>query len=301
MDNNHRTQPIYCPYLGTFTDSEVHFRFATPANCCYRTGSPDSLDLSYQEEYCLSAKHLTCPIYQPGWDGALPEEMHSSGEAVDQKSGLPFGTWQLVWIVLGIIAILILMYLNPFKTTQDLSANLPVAPSLTSTSASPEETLEPSPTNTVSPTSTPRPTNTATLSPTPSLTLSPTVSPTPTPGPLQGTPFITNRTYLIHEIIPGESLFYVADLYNTSPEVIQVINASRLITVFPPGEMLVILPNQVDASGLEPLDLVFLKADLLISEFISQYNITEDEFREYNGLGPGDIVPADRWVIFPQR
>ena len=46
-----------CPYLGTLEDSATSLAYPALANHCFRVDSPTGVDLSYQEEYCLTARH----------------------------------------------------------------------------------------------------------------------------------------------------------------------------------------------------------------------------------------------------
>ncbi len=302
MDNLSQLQSPFCPFLGTISDPEVHYRFATPANCCHRSDPISSIEITHQNEYCLTNRYFSCVVYKLEWEGPLSLELKNHGETGEKRTSFTPLLWQILLIGLIIISALILVLFNPFKRDNHPSSYLHSTPSPSSVHTNWQENQEPIVSYMVLPSRTTTPTNTPTIAPTQTPLPSHTSSPSaPTPGPLPETPFVTNRTYLIHQVQLGESRYLLADRYNTSQEVIQVVNASRLFTVLPLGEMMIILPGQVDASGLEPLGLVFLTTDFLISEFVAQYGITEDEFRAYNGLGPGEIVPAGRWVIYPQR
>jgi LysM repeat protein len=127
------------------------------------------------------------------------------------------------------------------------------------------------------------------------------VLPTPNFGPILGTPFVTDKTYLIHQISEGESLPLLINRYETSEVVIRSVNAARLVYGFLPDIFLIILPGQTDPSVAEELDLIFLDEEVLLSEFAAQFGLTEEELRSINGLGPGDIIPSGRWIIYPVR
>ncbi|NCF67545.1 MAG: SH3 domain-containing protein [Chloroflexi bacterium] len=53
-----------CPYLGTLEDSDTSLAYPAPANHCFRVKSPAAVDVSHQEEYCLTDRHPGCHVFQ---------------------------------------------------------------------------------------------------------------------------------------------------------------------------------------------------------------------------------------------
>ena len=53
-----------CPYLGMLKDSHTSLAYPAPANHCFRVESPIGVDLSHQEEYCLTDRHHGCHVFQ---------------------------------------------------------------------------------------------------------------------------------------------------------------------------------------------------------------------------------------------
>lgn len=52
-----------CPYLGLADDADSHATYATEAHRCYRLTNPTRIATPHQENYCLGANHVTCPVY----------------------------------------------------------------------------------------------------------------------------------------------------------------------------------------------------------------------------------------------
>lgn len=156
---------------------------------------------------------------------------------------------------------------------------------------------------------------TATLTPTPDgegvvvaeATSIPTVTPTPTstvpptPGPSLFTPFGPEQAYLLHQVKYGDNLPDLADLYQTDRDVIVAANGLVPDVPMQPDQVIVIMPGRTDSIGIEPLVVKFLDADTPISELAPRHGVTTAEIRTYNQLGPGEIIPAGRWLIFPKR
>lgn len=53
-----------CAYLGLVDDSDLHATYATDAHRCYRLPNPTRIATQHQEQFCLTADHPSCPIYQ---------------------------------------------------------------------------------------------------------------------------------------------------------------------------------------------------------------------------------------------
>ena len=305
MENNSQFPQSACPHLGTYNDPEVHFRFPTISNYCYHANPPSAVNVSHQETHCLRSEFDNCPIYVQEWDKPLPSNLRANIEEPQRKADYPLMGWIVLLIILIVLFALVLYFLNPFESTkQSPAAILPDTPQLSSTlilsatfaSATPQPTTS----HTTLPTATPLPS----LTPSTTLTSPPTQTGTatiPTPAPLLGTPFTTNHTYIIHQVREGESLPLLANRYETSQGVIRVLNAARLTYGTLPDVFLILMPGQTDSANLVELDLVYLDEYVRVSDFASQHAITEEELRQYNGLGPGDIISPERWLIFPDR
>ena len=59
-----------CPYLGLADDADSHATYATEAHRCYRLDNPTRIATGHQENYCLRANHVTCPVFRGEGIGA---------------------------------------------------------------------------------------------------------------------------------------------------------------------------------------------------------------------------------------
>ncbi|MBE0684607.1 MAG: LysM peptidoglycan-binding domain-containing protein [Anaerolineaceae bacterium] len=53
----------YCPSLGLKNDDYNHMTYATIYHYCYHQAKPRAINLSHQNELCLSENHKSCPIF----------------------------------------------------------------------------------------------------------------------------------------------------------------------------------------------------------------------------------------------
>jgi hypothetical protein len=301
MDTPSQFRTSSCPYLGTHDDPSIHYRFTTPSNYCCRPDPAEAVSIPQQGEICLTREYINCPVYQPGWEGSLPPELSRIREKEKPKYNIPPNLWIWVLAGLGLIFILILVLVNPFGIKFNNQVDpVTVIPLPSNTPTIVQEAVVPVPSDLPVATNTPPNTATPSITPSPTSTLSVTPS-IPTPGPFQETPFITNRTYLIHQINEGESIPLLSNHYQTSPDVIRTVNALRLKYGFLPDLMIIIMPGQIDVGELEALNLIYLETEVFISDFASQNGLTVEEVRVLNGLGPGETIPSGRWLIYPER
>jgi LysM repeat protein len=54
-----------CPYLGLVDDPATHFAFPSGAQRCHAGSRPLTIDHPKQARDCLTAAHVTCPLYRP--------------------------------------------------------------------------------------------------------------------------------------------------------------------------------------------------------------------------------------------
>jgi polysaccharide biosynthesis transport protein len=139
---------------------------------------------------------------------------------------------------------------------------------------------------------------------TPAPTEPPTITPTPllpTPGPAFGTPFGPDEEYVLHQVKFGDNLNKLASEYRTDRDVIMAANGLVLNQSLQPDQVIVVIPWLTDSFDIVPFAVLFLGEDTPIAELAPRYGVSEDEIRYFNALGPGDIIPGSRWLIFPER
>jgi len=138
-------------------------------------------------------------------------------------------------------------------------------------------------------------------SPTQTPTITPTLPP-PTPGgPGLYTPFGPQQAYMLHQVKYGDNLPNLADQYQTDRDVIVAANGLLPDVPLQPDQVIVIMPGLTDSIGIEHLIAHFLGEDTSINELAPRYGVTVEEIRHYNQFGPGEIIPAGRWLIIPRR
>jgi hypothetical protein len=313
-----------CPYLGLVGDRETHFAFASEENCCHRVVKVAPVALVHQDEFCLNQAHATCPLYQQAAP-VLPAALRGAEQPTSRLrvSGLGLALMLAAALVIGVSGYLLVAWSGwlpsfsrptsqvrsglPTVTATTTLVILPATPTLPAVLAPPEITVAPTtPTLPLAMASQPVTKSvtaaaslvTATSTPLPTQVF----TPTPTPGPAWGTPFGPEQRFLIYQVKPNQSLAYIAGLYQTSETVLRAINPiltpGRSVQ---PGDLLVIMRGQVESLGKLHFHILFVDKPTLLADLAKLHQATEAELRYYNTLGNGDLVPAGRWLIYPDE
>lgn len=181
------TSPGYCPYLGLKQNRAIRFSSPTPEHRCYVGGEPVEIPVD-QSAFCLSRNHVQCPLYMGLTLPSIPAPSGATGAAPAAPGGLR--GWlrtlsprdrAIYALMLGMLAIIILVY--AIAGWQALTGGAPItsAPSPTTAVAPATATAAPSPEPTPTATATPPPPTPTAL---PTSTPSPQPTPSPTPEPL---------------------------------------------------------------------------------------------------------------------
>ena len=206
-----------CAYLGLVDDGDLHATYATDAHRCYRLPNPTRIATQHQEQFCLTADHPSCPIYQgegveatthpaasPAGDGeAEPDEGTEDGEFEPAAAARPtaFATAASRWtsrglrrpvlegelsmraatvslFVLAAVVVAIAFVVNREIGEDDPAPVVPVATETPTEAAAATTQVA---TETEEPAPAPTPTAVATPQPTPAPTEAPTQAPTEAP------------------------------------------------------------------------------------------------------------------------
>ncbi len=211
-----------CPCIALKGDAETNYGYPSKANYCHKVEPAKPINLAYQGSVCLTGVFSTCPVYLGTWKGSLPPEIR--GEASPKKK-VSKRVW--LWLFISIIGAGFLWVLtNPALRNT-------VFPPISVTEEAPRYIL-PSATKKTTTTSTPIATLTILNSPTDggvqsnseeTATPSPTITHAiPTPGPFLKTPFGPFDSFIVHKVTSGESVTLLANMYDTSNEVIIAVN-----------------------------------------------------------------------------
>lgn len=267
-----------------------------------------------------------CPVFQQGWEDALPHEARGSPRREIKKTnylwiGIVFVVIALV--ILGINTLLkkpgrFAWYSDGSDAVETLSTQAaPIAAadtssvtkaSLTTTpspTASSKKTKLPTATSTDVYTITSHPTSTSTaMSATGTISFSLTPSQedqSSTPGPKFQTPFGPQDEYVLHYVSEGESLPIIEDLYHTDKDIILALNAWVSELGLRPNQIIVLMPGQTEFLDVEPLSVGFTQNEITVSEFAASQGVTIEDVRYYNNLGINETIPAGRWLIYPYK
>ncbi len=153
-----------CPFLGLSQDSQTALSYPSSWNVCHHTKPAGTPNLHFQQSFCFSKNHCTCPVYTRLERYPLPSGIRFPvSKPTIQKRLILFLSIGGVILVLGIIGIA--------WGIQD-RRNHNGSPSAQLVSPSPTVTMTILPTDTIPFTATPVP---------PTLTASPTLTLTSTP------------------------------------------------------------------------------------------------------------------------
>jgi hypothetical protein len=289
-----------CPFLGLFDDPKTSTIYPNNCNACYRADPAKLVAIHHQRDVCLTEKHNFCEGFTTGWQSGFPPSLRNNR----YRRRLGFlsklaGKLSAAWTVgIGLLAIVVV--LGAYLSITNLGLpSIPTPPMLISTEdITVTEThialgarLTPSETPTKTATSTP--TAVSTNTPTPDFT------PTQTPGPDIKTPFGSQDfQLLIHEVQDQESITSIANQYNTTVDVLWLLNGLAFQTI-QVGDPVVVCVGCTDTHGLPPLQAVYLTAGITLSELANQYNAAFNQLREWNDLGESDWIEGERWVVVP--
>lgn len=320
----------HCPFLGIPGDDTTYYQYPSRTNYCYVPNEPEPIRFEHQEAFCLTADFSRCPVYRVEGATSLPPDIRGKEKGV-QTTRNRVGLLVSVLSLGAILALGFFIFGPRFGLNLLSSANSPTrtatptverttptrTPSLTSSAteipaeivfltATPILAVSPTATKTstsLPPSLTPLPTHTATqtLIPTQTFTPLPTLTPTyyPSPIPDFGTPYATDPPLVIHLVAEGQSFTYIAELYQTTPEVLTAVN--QLI----PGQSLwiglrIVVPIGVtDATGLPHFTVYLNTEDTTLFALAAQFNTTPELIQRYNALGPIPEIPAARYFIIP--
>lgn len=282
-----------CPYIGRSDDPESFFAFPAPANRCFRVDNPEGITGSHQARFCLTARFSECPVYSTAFTGPLPVEIRSSrrrGRWRHLKRRTRIGLILLLLIAIAAVTAAWWFWEDIAGAPTPMTAPTPTSVEVISKATSPPTLTE---------ISMIRPTNPPPSTPTPVPTPSPQLSPTPTPGPALDTIIDPASPFLIHKVNEGETLFYIAETFNSSMEAIIAANALEGLPLWV-DDLLIIPVGDVNVVNLPLFDVYQVPPEgTTVLQVAELFNTDPEAIRVYNNLGEGEELPAGRWLIVP--
>lgn len=286
-------ESLACPWLGTPSDRESYFRYPSSENYCFSPSPSKPVRLDHQATYCLG-KWRECPVYQ---NAEISPALIFTTPPHHRKKPFTRRPLFALMILLGVIGGV--LWLRTSLLTEKLPFSVPpfnspeteqVAPTFFATSLatpSPQEIFTPSFTPPFIP------------SPSPS----PTFSPTPALKHILDEHIGPSLEFIIHQVLPGESLELLARQYNTTPEAIQQINYRGLSPagVVWAGSVIIIPVNLSSVQGYPKLEAVQISTPSSAREFAEALGVSLRLFLEYNWLQENETLQLGWWLLVPRE
>jgi LysM repeat protein len=302
MDNNepnmgskNENPGTMCPHIGLEDDPATSLGYPSAWNYCHRAKPIAVAGLDHQRAYCLSAKHMLCPLFLQPEGSPMPVELQAQDVRPDRRNRALWRTVSALVVLAVLVAVVVWQgiargfFFLPAQTGKSTSTptliELPALPS--------EATFTLTPTGGATP-----------IEPGPTLVPTKTSLPTPTTQPILKlaleTPLGLNKEFVIHRMVEGESLDRLASKYGTTVKAIQAVN------YYLPSPLLinwtvVIPPGRIDIQGLPAFQPYMVVAGMTVEEFAQSISVDVSTLSYYNGLtATYQLSPGD-WLLVPRE
>jgi len=283
--------------------------YPSAENVCYHASPHSSPGEAHQKKFCLEAAHITCPLFAEASSKPMPKEI----SGIRRKRWFHFNIFP--WIMgISFLVITGLFYYNWPQIEPNLivptlvpTGEQPViAAIIPNTGTSQDEatpTIEFSSTVTDTPVPTFTPTPVDTIEPTETATqLSTSIDlPTNTPQPPHAlqTPFGFERQYLIHRVLGGETLEWIAKNHGTSVEAIRTANYDMSPSLWEESKLVVPF-NQTDIDAIIPMTVYKVTGEAISIETLAE----EKEINllllcQVNDRAHSYVFVPGEWVLIP--
>ncbi|MCH7662440.1 MAG: hypothetical protein IH859_01050 [Chloroflexi bacterium] len=215
----------------------------------------------------------------------------------------------IVWNIVGVLAaVALILYIASTFFNLDTGGFIPVSGGNAPFFADP--TLRPTlnaaaPTASDNPTATEAPaaeTETGIPAPTASSipTDTPTVTATPEPFPLVLADYGLDAQFTLHQLRPGESYTFLAELYETAVVVLEALNFNKEGKRLWVGQYVVVIPWLMSApSELPAFTVLQIFERTRLQDLAVEYGISVDELRFYNALAAEVTSVEMRVLLLP--
>lgn len=298
-----------CPFLGAEDDPSTRYSFAGTGNYCHKVQRPETIDLIYQQSFCLTHKHTQCAVFAAQQaPRVLPREI-AAGNADSAMQGRSWGWAAMILVVIAFGALLTfglpaILDAGSLQAPATLVAErLPDATETALVAQRPivgTSTFTPSPT--VTPSATPQPTATSTFTASPVPSFTPTATPvTPTPIAAFGTPFGPGQALILYRVAGGETWNTVANKFRTTPEILITLNNwAQGKGLWVDAVLVIPNPEVVAPQSLPQFKVIQVSGEVAIANLAQSLGVSESDLRFYNGLADDELVLVkNRWVIYP--
>jgi hypothetical protein len=300
-----------CAYLGVKEDPATCLGYPSAWNNCHRARPPAAVRLTYQQQYCLTAQHGQCAVFQSEKIGPLPSSMRE--KHVHPTRRLRGGL--LVAALLAALALVsgALWYLGVPPSLAQSAPHVAGTPRL----AGPDSVLNGPGSPTVPAASaldlaglptadTPMPSrlNSSSGGPafgTPSPTAQIASTSTQACGHQLDEPIGVGRKFVIHRVQSGDTLEGYTAVYGTDLASIEAVNAEAVLPLRP-DQIIVIPLNQKAIAGVPAFETfeVYQK-DARISKVAAMVGSSDvGDFLFYNGYTYTQCLTFAGWVLAPR-
>ena len=109
-----------------------------------------------------------------------------------------------------------------------------------------------------------------------------------------------DQHFIIHKVIPGESLELYAKDYNTTVEAIRAVNFK--LPSFLPLDWTVVIPyNIIDVTDVPAFEPYEIKQTTTVEALADQLAVDLTELRRYNRIPSGYILNPGEWLLVPRE
>ena len=281
---NEKFAEAICPILGLPTDPLTAMNYPSSQNYCCHVTPAAAPGAAHQRKFCLALSFKKCPLYAARSTKPMPAEYLADPIIIKKE------THVLRWMVTGFIILAVIAVALVLAVNRGLPAALvrtPTAPQLTLTKPAAKAAAKATVTimHTPLPSPTTEPSSIQTLTP-----LSPH---------LLETRFGTQRQFLLHRVLEGESLNLLAITYHTSTEAIRAVNYNLPATLWE-NTVIIIPPDQTDMAGVTPMTGYPISPEkITIQALALEKGVSLDALCSINGLPDDYLFKPGEWVIIP--
>jgi len=119
-------------------------------------------------------------------------------------------------------------------------------------------------------------------------TLTATLIPTEEPFPLVMPRYGLEGQFTLHQLQPGESYTFLADLYETAAVVLEALNYNKQGKKLWVGQYMVVIPGLMSVrTDLPTFTVLQITEEIRLQELAKEYSVSVDELRFYNALDSG--------------
>ena len=295
MSNKNENPGTMCQHIGLADDPATSLGYPSAWNYCHRAKPIAVAGLDHQRTYCLSAKHMLCPLFLEPEGTPMPAELQAQDLEPHRRSRAMRTTVSALVVLAVLVAVVVWQgiargfFFLPSQPGESTST-----PMLTELPVSPSETII---TMTLTSSVTPP-------EPSPTLFLTDTLLPTATTQPVLKleleTPLGLNKEFIIHRVVDGESQDLLANRFGTTLAQIQAVNyylPSPLLT----NHIVIIPVGMIDLQGVPAFEPQKIVASMTVEEFAQSISVDASTLSYFNGLTAAYRLSPGDWLLVPRE